>query len=178
MTGSLPLFAVQSSNSKAAPQSRRRPGPPEKHCKAKENGTDRSNGTRHSTSDHDEDSSSEKEEDSRVSKETPEKQSSHLQNGTADENEATEQVNGSAEPEEKPFAGDVTPGDKENREEETREENGVAEGEKAGALQNGIHDSSEEKREKEETSEASPSLAMRTRAKKAEGKPTSSCVRI
>ncbi|XP_072552846.1 PHD finger protein 20b isoform X2 [Salminus brasiliensis] len=157
-------FRKENANGKSAPQSQKRGGPPVKHCKAKENGTSRSNGTRHSTSDHDGHSDSEA-ENGRVVEE-----SGKLQNGTADKSEVTERVNGSAEREEKLPTGEEKAIVPENREVEVREVNGEAEEEKADVLQNGTHESNEEKQEKDEESEASLGLARRTRGKMAEGK--------
>ncbi|KAI4877243.1 hypothetical protein NFI96_014299, partial [Prochilodus magdalenae] len=173
-------FRKENSNGRSAPQSRKRGGPPRRYWKAKENGTGKSNGTRHSTSDQDRDSDSE-EENSRVMEEAvqqaAERQSGKLQNGAVDENRVTERVNGSAEPEEKPCSGDGRAESLENVEEEMGEVNEMmeVEEEKAETLQNGTHESNEEKQEKDETSEANQedkasNLARRTRGKTAEGK--------
>lgn len=158
-------FNKENSNSKSALQSQRRGGPPVKHCKAKENGTGRSNGRRHSTSDHDGHSDSE----AKNNKVTVE--SSKLQNGTSDSSEVTELVNGTLELEEKPPSGEESTKVPDNREEEVIEVNGGAEEETVDIFQNGTHENNEEKQEKEEASEAGPGLATRTRSKiAAEGK--------
>lgn len=152
-------------NGKSAPQSQRRGGPPVKHCKAKENGTGRSNGRRHSTSDHDVHSDSE----AKNNKLTVEP--SKLQNGTADKSDVTERVNGTAETEETSSGGEEKTKVPEKTEEEVREVNGGTEEEKADTLQNGTHESNEEKLEKDEASDPGPGLATRTRSKMAaEGK--------
>ncbi|KAL6482643.1 hypothetical protein MHYP_G00075150 [Metynnis hypsauchen] len=171
-------FRKENSNSKSAPQSRKRNGPPGKDWTARENGTGRSSGTRHSTSDHDRDSDSE-EENSRVTEEAAqqavERQPNSLQNGAVDENKASERVNGSAEPEKPPGEDSGTTEALEDGEEETREVNGVTEEETEETLQNGTHESNEEKQERDEASEdsqgdKSPNPARRTRAKTVEGK--------
>ncbi|XP_066527825.1 PHD finger protein 20b isoform X2 [Hoplias malabaricus] len=155
---------------KSAPQCRKRGRSSGKDWKAKENGTERSNGTRHSTSDQDRDSDSEDENSHRVTEETLEKEPNNLKNGTEEENKATERLNGPTEPEEQLSSGDEKSGVLENGEEKMSEAKAAAEEEKAGELQNGTHDDSEERQEKDETSETTSSLARKTRGKSAESK--------
>uniref|UniRef100_A0A673J652 PHD finger protein 20-like n=1 Tax=Sinocyclocheilus rhinocerous TaxID=307959 RepID=A0A673J652_9TELE len=140
-------------------------------CKAKKNGSSRSNGSRHSTSDQDGESESEEdEEDATVIDE-----SRNLQNGGESESTATQILNesepSSAEHNEKQPSEENKTEPLENGEANKPEEKEMNGGqEESQALQNAVDRNDGDQKEKEDATDESPSLPRRTRSKVADGK--------
>ncbi|XP_052450199.1 PHD finger protein 20 isoform X3 [Carassius gibelio] len=152
----------KSSDGKTNRQTRKRGDQNRKKWMAKENGTSRSNGSRHSTSDQDGDSKSEEDE---------EDDSRDLQNGGEGESALNDSESSSAEHNQKQHSEEnrtepLENGDANNPEE--KEMNGGQE--ESQALQNGIDKNDGDQKEKEEATDESPSLPRRTRSKVADGK--------
>uniref|UniRef100_A0A671KS61 PHD finger protein 20-like n=1 Tax=Sinocyclocheilus anshuiensis TaxID=1608454 RepID=A0A671KS61_9TELE len=142
-----------------------------KKWKAKENGSSRSNGSRHSMSDQDGESESEEdEEDATVIDE-----SRNLQNGGESESTAAQILNesepSSAEHNEKQPSEENKTEPLENGEANKPEEKEMNGGqEESQALQNGVDGNDGDQKEKEDATDESPSLPRRTRSKVADGK--------
>uniref|UniRef100_A0A672M164 PHD finger protein 20-like n=1 Tax=Sinocyclocheilus grahami TaxID=75366 RepID=A0A672M164_SINGR len=161
----------KSSNGKTNQQTQKRGNQNGKKWKAKENGSSRSNGSRHSMSDQDGESESEEdEEDATVIDE-----SRNLQNGGESESTAAQILN---ESEPSSAEHNETQPSEENKTEplengeankpEEKEMNGGQE--ESQALQNGVDGNDGDQKEKENATDESPSLPRRTRSKVTDGK--------
>ncbi|XP_016116924.1 PHD finger protein 20-like [Sinocyclocheilus grahami] len=164
-------FRKESSNGKTNQQTQKRGNQNGKKWKAKENGSSRSNGSRHSMSDQDGESESEEdEEDATVIDE-----SRNLQNGGESESTAAQILN---ESEPSSAEHNETQPSEENKTEplengeankpEEKEMNGGQE--ESQALQNGVDGNDGDQKEKENATDESPSLPRRTRSKVTDGK--------
>ncbi|KAI2649922.1 PHD finger protein 20 [Labeo rohita] len=164
-------FRKERSDSKTNQQIRKRGDQNGKKWKAKENGNSRSNGSRHSTSDQEGESESEEdEEDATVIDE-----SRNLQNGGESESTAPKILHESepstAEHNEEQPSEDKKTEPLENGEANKPEEKEMnGEQEESKALQNGVDKIDGDKKEKEDTTDESPSQPRRTRSKMADGK--------
>ncbi|XP_030624013.1 PHD finger protein 20b isoform X2 [Chanos chanos] len=166
-------FRKESSEGRTGQYGRRRSDSTRKDWKPRENGSSRSNGSRHSASASDQDAESESEDEEEVGKDMEEDR--NLTNGSADHDKVTEGANGGEHQNstscEEDNGGEPTKterkGEIEDCHPDKSEVNGVGE-------ENGSEGNDEEKKEKEDGLEDSAGLARRTRSRQADGKDAES----